>query len=115
MHMAQCFRQAATHHMGLCQICVLQGGGALSYPLNIDKVASGDMSENVRDQVTRTLRDLRFSPNGRIRSYQKPYSNYFDSIPYPGGLGFLILSSLRGKTQRAHWAIFSVGKRHECQ
>jgi hypothetical protein len=114
MHMAQCFRQAATHHMGLCQICVLQGG-ALSYPLNIDKVASGDMSENVRDQVTRMLRDLRFSPNGRIRSYQKPYSNYFDSIPYPGGLGFLILSSLRGKTQRAHWAIFSVGKRHECQ
>jgi hypothetical protein len=41
------------------------------------------MSKNVRDQVARTLRDLRFSPKGRVRPYQKPYPDYFDSVPYP--------------------------------
>jgi hypothetical protein len=46
-------------------------------------VTSGEMSKNVRDQVARTLRDLRFSPKGRVRPYQKPYPDYFDSVPYP--------------------------------
>jgi hypothetical protein len=43
------------------------------------------MSENVRDQVTRTLRDLRFSPKGHARTYQKPYPEYFDYVSYPRG------------------------------
>jgi hypothetical protein len=29
------------------------------------------------------LREFRFTPKGRARSYQKPYPKYFDTIPYP--------------------------------
>jgi hypothetical protein len=31
------------------------------------------------------LREFRFAPKGRARSYQKPYPKYFDMIPYPWG------------------------------
>jgi hypothetical protein len=51
--------------------------------LNTDRVASGDISDSVRDQVTRTLRELGFMPKGRARAYHKPYAEYFDTVPYP--------------------------------
>jgi hypothetical protein len=31
------------------------------------------------------LREFGFTPKGRARSYQKPYPEYFDMIPYPRG------------------------------
>jgi hypothetical protein len=43
------------------------------------------MSENVRDQVARTLREFGLEPKGRIRTYNKPYPDFFDTIPYPRG------------------------------
>jgi hypothetical protein len=43
----------------------------------------GEVNDGVRDQITRTLREFRFTPKGRARSYQKPYPEYFDMIPYP--------------------------------
>jgi hypothetical protein len=46
-------------------------------------VTSGEMSDNVRDQVAQMLRDLGFSPKGRVRPYQKPCPDYFDYVPYP--------------------------------
>jgi hypothetical protein len=42
-------------------------------------------NEGVRDQIARTLRGFGFTPRGRARSYQKPYLEYFDMIPYPRG------------------------------
>jgi hypothetical protein len=45
----------------------------------------GEMNEGVRDQIARTLREFGFMPKGRARSYQKPYLEYFDTIPYPWG------------------------------
>jgi hypothetical protein len=56
-----------------------------SHPLTTDPMASGELSENVRDQVMRTLRDLGFATKGRARVYQKPYPDYYDSVPYPRG------------------------------
>jgi hypothetical protein len=32
------------------------------------------------------LREFGFNPKGRAQAYQKPYSKYFDTIPYPRGL-----------------------------
>jgi hypothetical protein len=43
----------------------------------------GEVNDGVRDQITRTLRDFRFTPKGQARSYQKPYPKYVDMIPYP--------------------------------
>jgi hypothetical protein len=51
--------------------------------LNTDQTAGGEMSDAVQDQVTRTLRELRFTPRGRAKAYHKPYPEYFDMIPYP--------------------------------
>jgi hypothetical protein len=45
----------------------------------------GEVNDGVRDQIARTLREFRFTPKGRARSYQKPYLEYFDTIPYPWG------------------------------
>jgi hypothetical protein len=42
-------------------------------------------NEGVRDQMARTLREFGCTPKGRARSYQKPYPEYFDTIPYPRG------------------------------
>jgi hypothetical protein len=33
--------------------------------------------------VARTLREFGLGPNGRGRTYQKPYPQFFDTIPYP--------------------------------
>jgi hypothetical protein len=45
----------------------------------------GEVNDGVRDQIARTLREFRFTPKGRARSYQKSYPEYFDMIPYPQG------------------------------
>jgi hypothetical protein len=44
-----------------------------------------EVNDGVRDQIARTLREFRFTPKGRARSYRKPYPEYFDTIPYPWG------------------------------
>jgi hypothetical protein len=43
------------------------------------------MLENVSEQVARTLREFGLEPNGRVRTYQKPYPEFFDIVPYPRG------------------------------
>jgi hypothetical protein len=43
------------------------------------------MSGNVREQVTRTLREFDLEPRGQVRTYQKPYLEFFDTVPYPRG------------------------------
>jgi uncharacterized alkaline shock family protein YloU len=43
----------------------------------------GEVNDGVRDQITRTLREFGFTPKGQVRSYQKPYLEYFDTISYP--------------------------------
>jgi hypothetical protein len=48
----------------------------------------GEVNDGVRDQITKTLREFGFTLKGRGRSYQKPYPEYFDMIPYP--LGFRV-------------------------
>jgi hypothetical protein len=40
-------------------------------------------NEGVRDQIARTLREFGFMPKGQARLYQKPYPEYFGTIPYP--------------------------------
>jgi hypothetical protein len=44
------------------------------------------MSRDVREQVARTLREFGLELKGRARTYQKPYSEFFDTIPYPRGV-----------------------------
>jgi hypothetical protein len=43
------------------------------------------MSENVREHMARTLREFGLEPKGRAKTYQKPYPEFFDIIPYPRG------------------------------
>lgn len=45
----------------------------------------GKRSEGVREQVVRTLIEFGFEPKGHIRSYKKPYPEFFDTLPYPRG------------------------------
>jgi hypothetical protein len=55
-----------------------------------------EVNDGVRDQIARTLREFRFTPKGRARSYQKPYSEYFDTIPYPQGFRVPDLAKFMG-------------------
>jgi hypothetical protein len=41
--------------------------------LGTDRVASGEVYEGAREQITTTLRKMGFSPKGRARVYQKLY------------------------------------------
>jgi hypothetical protein len=56
----------------------------------------GEMNEGVRDQIARTLREFGFMPKVRARSYQKPYLEYFDTIPYPWGFRVPDLAKFMG-------------------
>jgi hypothetical protein len=56
----------------------------------------GEVKDGVRDQIARTLREFGFIPNGRARSYQKPYLEYFDKIPYPWYFWVLDLAKFTG-------------------
>jgi hypothetical protein len=48
--------------------------------------ADGEMTDGVKEQIARTLREFGFTPRGCAKVYQKPYPEYFDTIPYPQGL-----------------------------
>jgi hypothetical protein len=65
-------------------------------PLAIGDVYLG-MSENVRKQVARTLREFRLEPKGRAKTYQKPYPEFFDTIPYPKGFRVLEFTRFTGE------------------
>jgi hypothetical protein len=56
----------------------------------------GEVNDGDRDQIARTLREFGFTPKGRARSYQKPYPEYFDTIPYPRGFQVLDLAKFMG-------------------
>jgi hypothetical protein len=56
----------------------------------------GEVNDGVRDQIARTLREFRFTPKVRARSYQKPYPMYFDMIPYPWGFWVPDLAKFTG-------------------
>jgi hypothetical protein len=56
----------------------------------------GEVNDGVRDQNARTLRELGFTVKGRARSYQKPYSEYFDTILYPRGFRVSDLAKFTG-------------------
>jgi hypothetical protein len=53
-------------------------------------------NEGVRDQIARTLHEFGFMPKGRAISYQKPYPQYFDTIPYPRGFRVSDLAKFTG-------------------
>jgi hypothetical protein len=56
----------------------------------------GEANDGVRDQIAKTLREFMFTPKSRARSYQKPYLEYFDMIPYPRGFWVLDLDKFAG-------------------
>jgi hypothetical protein len=45
----------------------------------------GEMTDGVKEQIARILREFGFTPKGHARTYQKPYPDYFNTIPYPRG------------------------------
>jgi hypothetical protein len=57
---------------------------------------NGEMNEGVRDQIARMLKEFGFMPKGRATSYQKPYLEYFDMIPYPRGFWVPDLAKFTG-------------------
>jgi hypothetical protein len=67
-------------------------------------VATGDaypgMLEKVREQMARTLREFRTEPKGRAKTYQKPYPDFFDTIPYPRGFQLPEFARFTGEDPR---------------
>jgi hypothetical protein len=45
----------------------------------------GEVNDGVRDQIARTFNEFVFTPKGWARINQKPYPEYFNTIPYPRG------------------------------
>jgi hypothetical protein len=65
----------------------------------------GEVNDGDMDQIARTLREFGFTPKGWARSYQKPYLEYFDTIPYPRGFRVPDLAKFTGddaKTMYEH-------------
>jgi hypothetical protein len=63
------------------------------------------MADGVREQIAKTLREFRFSPKSHARTYQKPYPEYFDTIPYPRGFripDFLRFNGDDARTKHDH-------------
>jgi hypothetical protein len=58
--------------------------GPTTVPLNTEGIHQG-MYENIRDQITKMLREFVLDSKGPVRAYQKPYPEYFDTVPYPRG------------------------------
>jgi hypothetical protein len=58
--------------------------------------------DGVRDQIARTLREFGLMPKGWARAYQKPYLEYYDTIPYPRGFRVLISRSSPTMMPRPH-------------
>jgi hypothetical protein len=56
----------------------------------------GQINDRVWDQITRTLKEFGFTLKGRARSYQKPYTEYFDTIHYPQGFRVPDLAKITG-------------------
>jgi hypothetical protein len=71
------------------------------HPLSTNQAANGELSDNVRDQVACTLRDLGFATKGRARTYQKPIHIISTPSRILGGLGSLISLNSLGRTQGA--------------
>jgi hypothetical protein len=56
----------------------------------------GEVNDRVRDPISRALREFGFTPKGRAWSYQKPYPEYFDTIPFPRGFSVADLAKFTG-------------------
>jgi hypothetical protein len=65
-----------------------------AYPTPNPLVEGDNMG--VRDQIARTLLEFGFMPKGRARSYQRPYHEYFDTIPYPRAFQVSDLAKFNG-------------------
>jgi hypothetical protein len=61
---------------------------------------SHGMLENVREQVTRTLKEFGLETRGRARTYHKPYPEFFDTVPYPRGFRVLDFVKFTGRTPK---------------
>jgi hypothetical protein len=53
--------------------------------MGLYQINDGVMTDGVREQIARTMREFNFMPKGCARVYQKPYPEYFDTIPYLRG------------------------------
>jgi hypothetical protein len=65
----------------------------------------GEVNDGVRDEISRTVMEFRFTPKGQARSYQKSYPEYIDMIPYPRGFRVPDLAKFMGddaKTMYEH-------------
>jgi hypothetical protein len=85
-NLQQLFNQAHAYEQGALQLvsdtCFPRPS---VFPTAIGGAHLG-MSENVREQVTRTLREFDLEPREQVRTYQKPYMEFFDTVPYPRGV-----------------------------
>jgi hypothetical protein len=56
----------------------------------------GEVNDGVRDKISTALREFGFTPKGQARSYQKPYPEYSDTIPFPRGFWVADLAKFTG-------------------
>jgi hypothetical protein len=55
------------------------------FPTVIGHIQPG-ISESMREQVARMLREFGLEPKSRVRAYQKSYPEFFNTVPYPRGV-----------------------------
>jgi hypothetical protein len=58
------------------------------------------MSDNVREQVAWYLGEFGLESKGRVRTYQKPYPEVFDTVPYPRGFWVPDFGKFRGEDSK---------------
>jgi hypothetical protein len=71
-------------------------GGGLTY---------ASMFGNMREQVARTLREFGLESKGQARTFEKPYPDFFDTIPYLRGFrvpNFVKFTDEDSKTMYEH-------------
>jgi hypothetical protein len=53
--------------------------------IGIDRFQDGAMNDGVKEHIPQMFSKFGFTPMGCARAYQKPYLEYFDTIPSPRG------------------------------
>jgi hypothetical protein len=66
--------------------------------LTVAPNAHAGMSDSVREQIARTLREFGLEPKGQVRMYQKWYPEFFIPCHILGDSGCQILLNSQGKT-----------------
>ena len=75
----------------------------IAYAPTFNSDHENDFTTRIWEDIERKFRELRWSSEGRSRTYQKPYPFIYDSVPYPAGWHVSDFIKFDGESPRTTW------------